>query len=271
VAMRLADVFDASFQLGVIQKKALIDAILHLYSSVGIGSEDKGSWSKPAPNIRKLQDVVEELAVDKAYAGARNAAGLSARLTPFFMLSAFNDADWSWEKLLSDPESKVHILQFRGLEGKTQRVLVEMLLWHMFYHLKSHGQNPLRVFCVLDEAHTLSFREGGPLGELLRQARKFGLGVIFASQQPEDFSAVAYSNSASKLVFQTADPKLKVSKFLAGKASNYDRPEQIRDAIADLPRGDALFISAGRANLVHIADFPHRLTLWRKGSGRAHK
>lgn len=269
VAMRLADVFDASFQLGPIQKKALIDAVLHLYASVGIERDDKASWSKPAPKVRQLQDVIEELAADKAYPGARNAAGLSARLTPFFMLSSFTDVNWSWEQLLDSAETKVHVLQFRGLEGKTQRVLVEMLLWHMFYHLKSHGVNALRLFCVLDEAHTLSFREGGPLGELLRQARKFGLGVILASQQPEDFSSVAYSNTASKLIFRTADPKLRVSKNLAGKAAQFEKPEDIRNAVSDLPRADALFISAGRGNLVHIADFPRRVTLWRKGSSQA--
>lgn len=262
VATLLADVFDAAFQLGDIQKKVLIDAVMKLYSSAGISRDDKKSWTRQVPNIRALQDVIEELASDKSYTNVRNAAGLSARLTPFFMLSSFNDSQWSWDDLITNPSARVHVLQFRGLEGKTQRVLVELLLWHMFYHLKQHGQNSLRVFCVLDEAHHLSFRDSGPLYSLLREARKFGLGIIFASQQPEDFNPVAYSNSASKLVFQTADPKLKVSKFLAGKADNFDRPEDIRDAIGGLARGSALFISAGRGHVVRIAPFQSRTTQW---------
>ena len=263
VATRIADVFDAVFQLGNIQKKVLLDAMIELYRDAGILQEQSSSWRNPPPNIRSLQDTIDHLAADKSYLNYRNAAGLSARLTPFFMLTSFTNAKWSWDSLLLDAETRVQILQFRGLEGKTQRVLVELLLWHMFFHLKSKGQEPLRVFCILDEAHHLSFREQGPLTALLREARKFGLGIVFASQQPEDFSPVAYSNSASKLVFQTADPKLKVSRFLAGKATNFDRPEEIRDTIEGLVRGDALFISAGRGHVVRIADFPHRSTLWR--------
>ena len=124
------------------------------------------------------------------------------------MLSSFGSSDqgWSWQSLFSDASHNVHVLQFRGLEGKTQKVTLEILLWHLFFYLKSHGQEKLRIYCVLDEAHHLSFREGGPIDLLLREARKFGLGIIFASQQPEDFSEVAFSNSASKLVFQTGDP-----------------------------------------------------------------
>jgi DNA helicase HerA-like ATPase len=178
------------------------------------------------------------------------------------MLASFRPGKWSWDELIENKAARVHVLQFRGLEGKTQRVLVEVLLWHLFFHLKSHGQQSLRVFLVLDEAHHLSFRETGPLNGLLREARKFGLGIIFASQQPEDFSPVAYSNSASKLVFQTSDPKLKVSKFLAGKVENFNRPEEIRDAIGGLPRGEALFITRNRGLRVRIADFAKRTTLW---------
>jgi DNA phosphorothioation-dependent restriction protein DptH len=262
VATRLADVFDATFQLGDIQRKVLVDATINVYRQAGIVAEKPKTWSKEPPNIRSLQHAIDELALNKQYPSHRNAAGLGARLTNFFMLATFRDEKWSWDDLIDDPARRVNVLQFRGLEGKTQRVLVEMLLWHLFFHLKAHGQNTLRVFCILDEAHHLSFRENGPTNSLLREARKFGLGIIFASQQPEDFSPVAYSNSASKLIFQTSDPKLKVSKFLAGKAENFEKPEEIRDAIGTLDRGDALFITKNRGHVIRIADFPKRSTLW---------
>lgn len=266
VATRLADVFDAGFRLGDIQKKALIDAIVRSYEKVGITQSDKQSWRSKPPSIGTLRDTIDELASDRHYPNYKNAAGLSARLTTFFMLASFqaDEEEWSWDQIIQDSLRRVHILQFRGLEGKTQRVLVEVLLWHLFYHLKTHGQNSLRVFCVLDEAHHLSFRESGPVNALLREARKFGLGLIFASQQPEDFSPVAYSNSASKLVFQTSDPMLKVSRYLAGKASNYDRPEEIGRIISDLDQGEAFFITKNRGYVVRVADFPKRATMWRE-------
>jgi hypothetical protein len=225
------------------------------------------SWRKSPPSVRALRDAIDDLAADKQnYPSYKNAAGLSARLATFFMLAAFrtDDAQWSWERLIHDKASLVHILQFRGLEGKTQRVLVELLLWHLFYHLKSQGQKPLHVFCVLDEAHHISFRENGPMNALLREARKFGIGLIFASQQPEDFSPVAYSNSASKLIFQTSDPTLKISRYLTSKSSNFNRSENIRDIISELKQGEAFFMTKNRGYTVRIADLATRATMWKE-------
>lgn len=266
VATRLSDVFDAVYNLGAIQRKVLIDAILNAFAKAGISADDRTTWHKQPPSINTLQEILEDLSADKSYPNSRNAVGLAARLTTFFMLSSFrsDDKGWSWDRLIADPDHRVHILQFRGLEGKTQRVLVEVLLWHLFFYLKSQGQQRLRVYCVLDEAHHISFRDSGPVDQLLREARKFGVGLMFASQQPEDFSQAAFSNSASKLVFQTADPTLKVSRFLAAKCANYDSPEQIHDAIALLPQGDALFITKNRGHLVQILDLRKRATLWRQ-------
>ncbi len=233
VATRLSDVFDAVYHLGDIQRKVLIDAILLGFEEVGIRRSDRTTWTSPPPTLATLQSTLEKLATDKDYPNYKNATGVLARLTTFFMLNSFrNDGSpWSWEKFINDKEQRVHILQFRGLEGKTQRVVVELLLWHLFFFLKSHGQSQLKLYCVLDEAHHLSFRDGGPVDSLLREARKFGLGMLFASQQPEDFSPATFSNSASKLVFQTADPTLKVSKFLAAKCSNYSSPERIGEVL----------------------------------------
>jgi hypothetical protein len=250
--------------LGPIQKKVLIDAILRAFDQGGITAESKSTWDKPAPTVATLQNVLEDLANDKDYANSKNAVGLTARLTTFFMLSSFrSDGNgWSWDRFLTDPDHAVHVLQFRGLEGKTQRVLVEVLLWHLFFYLKSTGQQKLRLYCVLDEAHHLSFRDGGPIDQLLREARKFGLGMIFASQQPEDFSQVAFSNTASKLIFQMADPNLKVSRLLAAKCLNYDSAEEIHELTAIMPKGEALFITQNRGHKVRITDLMKRSTLW---------
>lgn len=264
VATRVSDVFDAAYHLGDIQRKVMIDAIRSAFEKAGISEADSSTWTKDLPTLLALQHVLEEMSANKEYSHYRNAGGVVARLMTFFMLTSFrSDAEkWSWDSLLKDSKHKVHVLQFRGLEGKTQRVLVELLLWHLFFYLKSTGQSPLRLYCVLDEAHHLSFREGGPVDFLLREARKFGLGIMFASQQPEDFSPPAFSNSASKLVFQTSDPTLKVSKRLATKCSNYSSPEDIREVISVLPQGRAFFITKNRGHVVALADFKKRATLW---------
>ncbi len=224
VATRLADVFDAAYRLGDIQKKVFIDAVVRAYGKAGILVGDSKTWSNPAPGLSALSEAIEDLAADReGYPSYRNAAGLGARLTTFFMLVALKDEQWSWDALVNDRTSRVHILQFRGLEGKTRRVLVELLLWHMFFYFKS---------------------------------------LVFASQQPQDFSPVAYSNTASKLIFQTADTDLKVSKFLASKSTNYSDPEEIRQIIASLQQGYAFFITRNRGHAIRVSDFPKRATQW---------
>lgn len=264
VATRLSDVFDAVYHLGDIQKKVLIDAVLGAFDKAGITASDQAGWQKSPPALSVLQEVLEKLAGDKNYPSYRNAATVAARLMTFFMLNSLHTEGppWSWDSFVIDPKQKVNILQFRGLEGKTQRVVVEILLWHLFFYLKSRGQSDLKLYCVLDEAHHLSFRDGGPLDALLREGRKFGLGLIFASQQPEDFSPAAFSNSASKLVFQTADPTLRVSKFLASKCVNYDGPDEIHNAISTLSQGQALFITKNKGHIVSVANLKLRGALW---------
>lgn len=269
VATRVSDVFDAVYRLGPIQRKVLIEAILATFEKAGILTSVPASWKADPPNFGQLQQTLDDLASDKGYSNAKNAVGVSARLTPFFMLSSFGSSErgWSWESLFADPDHKVHVLQFRGLEGKTQNITLEILLWHLFFYLKSHGKAKLRIYIVLDEAHHLSFREGGPIDMLLREARKFGLGVVFASQQPEDFSQVAFDNTASKLIFQTNDPTLKISRFISAKCSNYDSPESIHEAISAQTQGHALFVTKNRGHQVQIADLRARATLWGEAAG----
>jgi Helicase HerA, central domain len=264
VATRVSDVFDAAYHLGDIQRKVVIDAIRAAFEKAGISETDSTTWKQTPPDALVLQNILDELATDHDYPNYRNAGGVAARLMTFFMLSSFAKGPdaWSWDKLFSDEKHKVHIVQFRGLEGKTQRVLVELLLWHLFFYLKSHGQERLRFYIVLDEAHHLSFRENGPVNSLLREARKFGLGIIFASQQPEDFSQAAYSNSASKLIFQISDPTLRISKLLASKCSNYSSAEDIGQLISVLKQGEAFFITKNKGYVVRLADFRKRATLW---------
>ncbi len=264
VAARVSDVFDAVYHLGHIQRKVLIEAIIATFEKVAILTTVSSSWKSDAPTFAQLQQTLDDFASDKAYGNNKNAMALSARLMPFFMLSSFGSAErgWSWDGLFADEDHKVHVLQFRGLEGKTQNITLEILLWHLFFYLKSRGKSPLRIYIVLDEAHHISFREGGPMGMLLREARKFGLGVIFASQQPEDFSQVAFDNTASKLIFQTSDPALKVSRFVSAKCSNYHSPESIHELISAQKRGQALFVTKNRGYQVQIADLKSRATRW---------
>jgi DNA phosphorothioation-dependent restriction protein DptH len=120
------------------------------------------------------------------------------------------------------------------------------------------GPKSLSLFCVLDEAHNLSFESDAPMDKLIREARKFGLGLILASQQAEDFSDTAYANTASKLIFQTLDEKRRVSRKVASKCKNYKDPLLLSDLVAKLPRGQAFFVTRNYGFSVKITPLSKR-------------
>src|SRR3954453_13233674 len=117
------------------------------------------------------------------------------------------------------------------------------------------GPGPLRCFVVLDEAHKLSFDRGSPVEKLLREGRKYGLGLILASQHPEDFSPVAFGNTATKLVFQISDEKSGVTRHIHRKLSHGHTFAQLFNIITKLPRGVAYTVTENVGRLVRVASW----------------
>src|SRR6202012_4827338 len=122
-------------------------------------------------------------------------------------------------------------------EHSLERAVTEFLLWNLIGYVESLGPSPLRCFVVLDEAHRLSFDTGSPAEKLLREGRKFGVGLILASQQPDDFSPVAFGNTATKLVFQVGDENSTISRQLHKKLRNSHSSQKVEQLITKLPRG----------------------------------
>jgi len=55
-----------------------------------------------------------------------------------------------------------------------------------------------RLFCVADEAHRLAYKDS-PIDSILGEARKYGVGMILASQSPHDFDPIVLGNAATKI------------------------------------------------------------------------
>jgi DNA phosphorothioation-dependent restriction protein DptH len=122
------------------------------------------------------------------------------------------------------------------------------------------GPGPLRCFVVLDEAHKLAFGSGSPVEKILREGRKFGLAAILASQQPEDFSSVAFANTATKIVFQISDQSGHVSRQLHRKIKNGHSHDYIAQAVGTLPRGSAYVVMANAGRVTRMLSFEERHT-----------
>jgi DNA phosphorothioation-dependent restriction protein DptH len=265
VAVRVSDTFNRIYNIGIQQHSVLQNAILGSFQDKGIFKEEKNTWMNEPPFLSNVKKKLDEMSTLKSFPDQKIAAKLNSHISTFFIFNTFrkNGEKISWEKIITSRKS-AHILQLKGLEGKTGKVVTEFLLWDLYNYIVSQGPESLRFFCVLDEAHNLSFEKDSPVDKLVREGRKFGLGLIFASQQPEDFSSTAYSNTATKLVFQVLDDTRKVSKKLALKCMNFSNPAQVLEIISKLPRGRAFFVTQNIGSIVDVLSLEERSNLWSK-------
>jgi DNA helicase HerA-like ATPase len=111
-------------------------------------------------------------------------------------------------------------LDLSKLPDQIRFVATETLLRKIFRTLRLRGPIPVqpaddrqrfRLFVVIDEAKILALgggerdRADNILNELITEARKFGLGMILASQMSDHFSEEVRANAATWLVLKPMD------------------------------------------------------------------
>ena len=266
VAQRIADTFARVYpKIGVQQHAVLRQAALEVLNDAGYEQRTRGTYTTPPPPFRKIQDKLLAYASDPEDPNRRFAASVASHISTIFVFDTFRPTgqplDWSG---MLGSGGRASILQLKGLERSLEQAVTEFLLWNLIGYVESLGPGPLRCFVVLDEAHKLSFAVGSPVEKLLREGRKFGLGLLLASQQPEDFSAVAFSNTATKIVFQVGDERASVSRQLFRKARNVTSFQEIYEIITKLPRGTAFFITQNVGRVIRLHSFEERMTRWSK-------
>ena len=264
VAQRVADTFARVYPaIGVQQHAILRDAILETFANVGIDAKTKKTWFIRAPRFGDLKLTLDSIAQDKRNPARKFASAVASHISTVFVFNTFRATglDLSWERILSEG-GHTYIVQLKGLENLLERVVTELLLWNLIGYIESIGPGELRCMVLLDEAHRLSFAASSPVEKLLREGRKFGIGVILASQQPEDFSSVAFANTASKLIFNVMDERGTVARQIARKSGGTRSFLDLIRQIGSLSRGEACFITAENAAFVTITDFQGRRPHW---------
>ena len=264
VAQRVADTFQRVYsQIGVQQHAVLRQAVIELLSDSEIKAENEETWQNDPPWFHGLQNQLEQLSNDGGNPQRRIAANVLSHISTVFVFNTFREGGekLTW-KDVAEADGKVFIIQLKGLEHSLERVVTEFLLWNLIGFIESIGPGPLKCFAVLDEAHKLAFDAGSPVEKLLREGRKFGIGLILASQQPEDFSSVAFSNTATKLIFQVADEDSKISRQISRKLRGGHSFEEIRQTITKLPRGVAYIVSENTGYITKIRQIKDRINSW---------
>jgi hypothetical protein len=264
VAQRVADTFARVYKrIGVQQHAVVRQAVLDVMADAGITPDAPNSWESDLPVFGAIQAKLHTYANNPINAQARSAGAAASHISTVFVFNTFrqNGQRLAWSDILK-AHNRVVIIQLKGLEHSLERAVTEFLLWNLIGFIEALGPGPLRCFVILDEAHKLSFNAGSPVEKLLREGRKFGLGLILASQQPEDFSPVAFANTATKIVFQVGDERSTISRQLRRKIKNTHSFGEIYQMITKLPRGWAYVVSENVGRVVMISGFRDRAANW---------
>ncbi|MFV2021728.1 ATP-binding protein [Micromonospora sp. LOL_023] len=157
--------------------------------------------------LRELPDGVSELA---------GAASIAADLAENLEAARINDPLFGGTGESADPgilltpapgkRARVSVISFVGLQGEEKRQgFVNQLQLALFSWIKRNpaGDRPLGGLLVMDEAQTLA--PSGPITPCTRstlmlasQARKYGLGLVFATQAPKGLHSQIPGNAATQ-------------------------------------------------------------------------
>ncbi|MCE6971636.1 ATP-binding protein, partial [Cereibacter sphaeroides] len=206
--------------LGHRQSSILRAAFEEAYQRAGIMDEDPSTWSRLPPTFGDVQDILQEWADDDARRSQRaSIEGCLAAVQHLFDHPIFRRTNHvSVDEFLSHSVR----LDLSKLPDDIRFVATETLLRKLFRVLRLRGPIPVqpaddrqrfRLFVLIDEAKILSLgggdrdRSDNILNELVTEARKFGLGMILASQMSDHFSEDVRANAATWLVLKPMDMK----------------------------------------------------------------
>jgi len=100
------------------------------------------------------------------------------------------------------PLAPVRVYGLKALNADEQRIFVDVLLEDLFFEARRAGERPMtETFIVIDEAHRfVSEEDDHILNVIAKEARKFGIGLVMASQSLTHFPDDVVANAATKVI-----------------------------------------------------------------------
>jgi len=224
------------FKLGAQQHAAFVKVMTQQYRRLNFPEVIDDAFilaQKKWPNFRTLALNLED--VDEKAAN---------RIVSLSDLNIFSENDIAF----SDVLMQSCVLDIKDLPGdEIKRAVVELILNGLYNRLLSKGakkENELRTdfFLIVDEAHKISNLPC--ISILMREARKFGLGVILSSQRANDFNEDIISNASTRFIFRQAlkgDADFAAEEVLSNKS--------LSSTILGLQRGQCIFSNTNVANV----------------------
>lgn len=194
VAYKVSSILKNSFkQLTVIQEGTIRKAIFEFYEDSGITDLNKpfdGSVKiKPFREFKEYFDIVST--------ESRTVESIKIKLDVLFDYELFSESDSSsidFGSLLK----KNSVFQLKTAPSDdVKKIVTELMISKLIQYCYLQEQTKdIKLYCIIDEAHRMAY-DGSPVDTLFREARKYGIGVLLASQRATDFNEVLLSNAGS--------------------------------------------------------------------------
>lgn len=234
------------------QAHLLAEAMRTAYVMVGIEDRDPRTWNFPPPTFAHVQMVLASWSSDPDMKGRRDSInGCAAVLGAIFGHSLFQcPRNLSVSEILAGNWR----LNIEHLPESIQVIVVDTVLRLVFRRLRAMGSLPVkfgchadmyRIFVVIDEAKVIAGGQGDPnkstriLNVIASEGRKFGMGMLLASQSCAHFGADVLRNFATRVVLRTLDDREARDNAKDMRLS----PEDLKQLAG---RGDA-FLKTGRS------------------------
>jgi DNA helicase HerA-like ATPase len=156
-----------------------------------------------------------------------NVRNLKYRIEPLFENNIFVSGEGSVS--ISDILNKNSIIDLSKLHTpELMKSVARFVLQAVYNRMLADGPSKsIKLYVVIDEAHKLSYDQ--TLTDLIREARKYGVGFILASQSVRDFATVVFENMGTKIALQLEGED---AKFMAENFGATDRTS--KDAVLSM-------------------------------------
>jgi type IV secretory pathway VirB4 component len=202
-----------SLLLGVNQEGLLIMMLENLYQKFGITQENRASWKKPLPTLAHLKNDIDS----RVEEGCKEAPKLQIKLAATFQYGVFSRTQSSWQ------QHKHVRIDLAKLPPELGAIAAEAILKQLMDAHRLTGETTtLQTFVFVDEAKEL--KGSATLDRITADGRKYGLGVVLASQREIHLSGDILANTGTKIVLpvDAADVRKVASRFRfdAGRVAN---------------------------------------------------
>ena len=205
------------FGLGDIQHPVLKDAIKRAYQEKGFSVSDRTTWNNEPPAFQDIWEMLEYMEQSEG----TNVRNLKYRIEPLFENHIFISGDDSAS--LNDVLDRNAVIDLSNLPTpELMKSVARFILQAVYNRMLAAGPSKnIKLYVVIDEAHKLSYDQ--TLTDLIREARKYGVGFILASQSVRDFATVVFENMGTKIALQLEGED---AKFMADNFGATDKPSK---------------------------------------------